>query len=1496
MFRKIAVCAPIALILSALALTGCPTLAPLLNVSPTAFSFDTAQTSAPLTITNAGAGALAWSVQSKPDWLTVTPDSGSITEAQVVMLTANLAALAPGTQQGELILTSNGGTRGLAVTAFVVSPPTMEVSETGLDFGGSLTVLSFDVSNAGSGTLTWNLTSDLPAAFNISPTSGSTTAGASDTVTVILNRAGLDRGLYEGTITITSDGGGPVDVAVRATVQALTVAPTLLDYGPIIEDLSFVIGNSGNTDLNWTIDGAQLAPLTWLVLIPGGLSGVLAPGAERSILASIDRNDLPAGVTEAQFDVSSPDGTETVRLRVEGPEPVLFVTPVTLDFGSTDNDQTVTLQNTGTGTLAWTIEEVAPSGGGYIPGDVTWLSVDGALTGDLLSNEAVIKTVRVDRLQVVPNPDEPFVGHLRVSSADGQQVVVTVSQLSIPPTLRILPADLDFATTYLTRKLAIWNGGLGTVNWTIDAPPAGIPGWVDSFTPTSGSVSGDETDMVTVRIDRTGFDPADQDYTWVFDIDATDGGGAALDSVTVTTSMNVARVPRIAVETGHNDTSAPFTPFLPMGQDLQTNTFTITNVGTGNLTWSIEDAEAFPSWLAVDPLTLTLEPGESIANITVTVDREGLGFGSEEYTFDITSNDPIDGSVPLRVELQVPKKVVIAVRPGEIALGPYGISDTFEVANNGDPGSQLKFSVTSNKPWLFSNPEFPYQFGTSEGTSSPIKDWQPVDISINRADLEGTGSTGTLTVRAYDEDGELIESVEEMQVTVSVEAAELSFQLAHGRTRIPTLNRFVMLMRDITYRAIPLAQDIVGDFVDNFTIYEKDVPLELSETNQFLLSADRMRTNLVLLLDYSGSMFASAALVEDPAIAGAADPLQELYNRCIGQLITELPDSYYICLMEFHDRSQPTRVVAPDGGPLFTNDKALLLSRLEGISIADHGATELMPAIEEAALRLQSEDLDLFLIPFDDSDMRAIICVTDGRLTTPPGRARETVDYLFNRFVRFFPIGWGQAVMHESLARVAAGTGGHYYPTITEDSGMTDPQGNPIKRPLVSQLLAWCETEDPATNPCDQSIAKDLRSQVILSYGSLREDSPITVRVDGAFDNPNDDDGVCLPEQNIITGTFSQKDFNFTSVMGDGRLGQISLPTTAINGSTARAIVRAEYMPRNVDQFVFEISSPQTFTVSKAPPLQAGLVEDWTLTPLGGGQYSLTRPAGVDPLPYAAFGDMLYVDFDALPLGLDSFVVNFSVIDPVYDAGDPEGKYFTHPDSVTVNDLGQTAPAFPTPRVTVTQPASDSYLIALGSTGNSGQIDIRNVGGAHVPTGAWLRWFITDWPDILLPSAFEGDLVSTFETDTVSFDVNRSSGPGSYLGAITIIFDSYLLGTPSFSLEILVSVTILPPELTVTSANFDPGTTTLNFGDANNAFDLSIQNTGQSTLDWNIDTTAFPNWLSVSTNVGFVPLDAANTVTVYVFRDDQDPGNYTHDFTIASEYGSETITVNMTVP
>jgi hypothetical protein len=84
-------------------------------------------------------------------------------------------------------------------------------------------------------------------------------------------------------------------------------------------------------------------------------------------------------------------------------------------------------------------------------------------------------------------------------------------------------------------------------------------------------------------------------------------------------------------------------------------------------------------------------------------------------------------------------------------------------------------------------------------------------------------------------------------------------------------------------------------------------------------------------------------------------------------------------------------------------------------------------------------------------------------------------------------------------------------------------KGIEVSNRLQIDLGTGEKSKDPTQFPCDPSIARDLASQVVLSYITLTEDSPITVRVDAKFDNPNDDDGICLPDQGLISGSFTQK-------------------------------------------------------------------------------------------------------------------------------------------------------------------------------------------------------------------------------------------------------------------------------------------------------------------------------------------------------------------------------------
>ena len=1477
---------------------GCPWITPMLAISPTAFRFDAEQSDSTLIISNVGGGKLVWNVDAKPDWLTVTPIDGEFTtDSQVIRLQADFTQVAPGKHVGELALTSNGGNRTVALSVTVVAAPQLEVSPSFIDFGGSATTRTFQIRNTGGGTLQWELFPPLSTWLSVNPSSGETPAGENDTIVLTVDRNGLAPGTQVGPVLVQlASNAGSAIITVQAMVQYFHVDPTVLDFGTLINQLPMAVRNiSATDDIHWTIDGATLPP--WVTLSPDVLAGTLVPGQEDTILVNIDRAIAGAGNVTGEIHFSSDGGAETVALSIQGPEPVLYVNPTAFSFGDIKTQDTLSIANTGSGTLEWTIEEGVMAGSVFAAQDLPWLTLS-ALSGTALSNEEDGVTIQIDRSQVSPSPSAPYEGSLRVSSADGQEIIVSVSMSALPPTLKVLPTQLNFGTTYAQRILAIWNGGLGTVNWRIDT--SGIPSWA-SLVPVngsgiaSGSVSGEQTDSVRVIVDRTGLPPAAVDYVWTFQVTAEDGSGNALPATGVTVSMNVARVPAISIDGGLNPNGFPNVDasgiaFVPLGTIDDSGTFTVRNLGTGTLSWRVASTN-LPTWLtSIEPAQGTLEPqAETI--VTVRVNRAGLAFGTATFTLDIASNDPVNATVPVRIEMQVPKVAAIGVRPGEISMGLYSISDSCEVANTGDPGSILNFQIVSTKPWLYFYPET----GLSEGTANIIKDWRSVDISINRAQLSGTGDTGELIVTAFEvnESGQRIpiDTIKEQRVSVSVEAAPLSFEGAKARTRIPSLVRFTLMMRDIAYDPLPLPDNLLDQYVQSFSIFEKDVPIELPETSVFLTSGAALRTNVAILLDYSGSMFEAAKSVADQTIATAPDPLQALYERCIGALIQELPAAYNVALMEFHERSQPTRFVNATG-PLFTTDKDLLLERLSNINIIDHGATELLPAVMDGAHLLDDYDANLFSRSFDDTDVRALVCVTDGRMTTPPGRTKDAVDELALLRVRFFPIGWGKGVSHEPLARLGSGTGGHYYQTTAEQTGQTAPDGSPVLRPVVDELLNWCETKDLAQFPCDQSITKDLTSQVVLSYVTLTEDSPITVRVDAKFDNPNDDNGVCLPDQGLINGSFTQKQLDFLAIAGDVRLGQISLRSEGLQGDHARLVMRAEYVPRNTESLEFSVTSAQAFN---PPTIVDGILTGWTLTDLGGGLYRLTPPAGGGPLSYGDFGDLVTFDFPD-PIPAAGTTVSFAVTDPVYDAADSQGKYFVCPDTIKVSSLGSFAPAFPTPGITVTSPPSDARVIDFGGTLNTATVELRNVGGSHVPTGVWLNWSVAELPQSVTVDMTRGSLVSTTETDVVTVKLDRSFPPGIYADFFNFVFDTNLLGAEAINVPVTVVFTIENPVLALTSDAFLPGTNTLEFGDTATTETINILNAGQSTLNWRIDTNAFPDWLSISPSSGQVPLGITNFIGVAVKRTGLTSGNYTHDFIVQSDGGAQTVTVTMVVP
>jgi glucose/arabinose dehydrogenase/PKD repeat protein len=241
-----------------------PPAPPQLAVSPGSLSFSgvaggAQPASKTLSVANDGGGTLAFSVSDDAPWLTVTPGSGTAPQALTVQ--ASTAGLTQGTYTGTVTVTAagaGGSPASIPVTLTVTAPvpPALVVAPASLAFaatvGGSAPATkALDVSNAGSGTLSFTAADDAPW-LTVTPASGS----APQTLTVGVSPAGLAAGTYSGTITVTAAGasGSPKTIPVAFTVSPAPsglVAAYGFDEasGPTVADAS----GSGNTG---TISGA----------------------------------------------------------------------------------------------------------------------------------------------------------------------------------------------------------------------------------------------------------------------------------------------------------------------------------------------------------------------------------------------------------------------------------------------------------------------------------------------------------------------------------------------------------------------------------------------------------------------------------------------------------------------------------------------------------------------------------------------------------------------------------------------------------------------------------------------------------------------------------------------------------------------------------------------------------------------------------------------------------------------------------------------------------------------------------------------------------------------------------------------------------------------------------------------------------------------------------------------------------------------------------------
>ncbi len=194
---------------------------PVLQVSPSSFSFTSSESEKYLQVTNAGDADLSWSITSDQPWLSVNPPSGLNDEQVAVII--DRTGLADGPHLGNLSVTSNGGDQIVPVDIWSGPKPILQVTPLFLDFTPSDTTATFSIANAGDGNVDWTLSANQPWIEVVPPLSGTNDA----TVTVYAHPGSVPSdGAHYGNVTVNSNAGSEI-------VVARYVPPEAAQYGII---------------------------------------------------------------------------------------------------------------------------------------------------------------------------------------------------------------------------------------------------------------------------------------------------------------------------------------------------------------------------------------------------------------------------------------------------------------------------------------------------------------------------------------------------------------------------------------------------------------------------------------------------------------------------------------------------------------------------------------------------------------------------------------------------------------------------------------------------------------------------------------------------------------------------------------------------------------------------------------------------------------------------------------------------------------------------------------------------------------------------------------------------------------------------------------------------------------------------------------------------------------------------------------------------------------
>ena len=357
----------------------------------------------------------------------------------------------------------------------------------------------------------------------------------------------------------------------------------------------------------------------------------------------------------------------------------LEITPTSLNFGTTQNQLSVTITNRGTEETAWSLNL----------GNNAWLSAT-PKSGNIGARKTQTIVFSVNR--TLMTKAESAVVSL---AAFGNSYPLTISCEISKGQLSITPTILNFGEESSEQTFTIKNMGNAAITWRAkDLSVTCL-----SLSDMGGTLAVGASKVVKLTLDRTALT---SDLSTSFII----ADGFTEQEIQVSAKKKVLQSVLTLTPT-----------FLDFGEDNTVLSFTIKNMGNAAMTWSAKGLSA--TCLSLSDMGGTVAVGASKV-VKLTLDRTAL-------TSDLsTSFTIVDGFTEQEVQVSATKKVlhpIMNVTPSILDFGDSSTSKTFTISNSGS--ADLHWSLTNASNECLS-------YSTTSGTISPAGS-TTVTVTLNRA-------------------------------------------------------------------------------------------------------------------------------------------------------------------------------------------------------------------------------------------------------------------------------------------------------------------------------------------------------------------------------------------------------------------------------------------------------------------------------------------------------------------------------------------------------------------------------------------------------------------------------------------------------------------------------------------------------------------------------------------------------------------------------------------